>query len=132
MLLLNDTFYAKTFSIWIALGSLECFFSPTLGYSFILYVPAYTIISPYMFIIFLEIFLPTRLFRPTLVLGTLEYWPWTKVLSSDSSWFPGQTYWMHICCSIQQDRIDVFLRQLRERSRVHKWAFGTPFVFHSL
>ena len=34
--------------------------------------PTYTFIWPYMFIVFLKIFLPTRLFGPTLILGTLE------------------------------------------------------------
>ena len=34
---------------------------------------SYTFIWPYMFINFLKKFLPTRLFGPTLVLGTLEY-----------------------------------------------------------
>ena len=53
--------------------SLQCVFSHLHSYSFIPYFPAYTIILPYTFIIFQEIFLPTRLFRPTLVLGTLEY-----------------------------------------------------------
>ena len=33
----------------------------------------YTFIWPYMFIDFLKDVLPTRLFGPTLVLGTLEY-----------------------------------------------------------
>ena len=64
MLLLNDTFCAKTFSIWIALGSLECFFSPTRlffypvfsclhdylalhVYYFSRNFPSYTFISPY-------------------------------------------------------------------------------------
>ena len=42
-------------------------------YSYVPSFPSYKFIWPYMFINFLKIFLPTRLFRPTLVLGTLEY-----------------------------------------------------------
>ena len=41
-------------------------------YCFTPHFLSYTFIWPYMFISFLKIFLPTRLFRPTLVLGTLE------------------------------------------------------------
>ena len=41
-------------------------------YCFTPHFPSYMFIWPYMFISFLQIFLPTRLFRPTLVLGTLE------------------------------------------------------------
>ena len=41
-------------------------------YCFKPHFPSYMFIWPYMIISFLQIFLPTRLFRPTLVLGTLE------------------------------------------------------------
>ena len=41
-------------------------------YCFKPHFPSYTFIWPYMIISFLQIFLPTRLFHPTLVFGTLE------------------------------------------------------------
>ena len=55
-----------TFSLYDALIHLHI-------YCFKPHFPSYTFIWPYMIISFLQIFLPTRLFRPTLILGTLEY-----------------------------------------------------------
>ena len=55
-----------TFSLYDALIHLHI-------YCFKPHFPSYMFIWPYMIISFLQIFLPTRLFRPTLVLGTLEY-----------------------------------------------------------
>ena len=43
------------------------------GYCILLHFLSYTFIWPYTFIDFPQIFPPTRLFRPTLILGTLEY-----------------------------------------------------------
>ena len=54
-----------TFSLYGALIYLHI-------YCFKPHFPSYTFIWPYMIISFLQIFLPTRLFCPTLVLGTLE------------------------------------------------------------
>ena len=65
LFLLKHSQFEPTFSLKNVLIHLHV-------YSNVPNFPSYMFIWPYMIISFLQIFLPTRLFRPTLVLGTLE------------------------------------------------------------
>ena len=78
-------------------------------YCFTPHFPSYTFIWPYMFISFLQIFLPTRLFRPTLVLGTLvslltgvrsSFELWRLYLCTNTYYFNTVSFHIWVCNQI--------------------------------